>query len=136
MYRLFIPILCLSIFSLKLDAQVVRIKLVENKPFCAGFGQENVAQVKISSVPNIRIPENAGTVYTWYAIHKEGFRSWHTPLDQRAIPLPWPWRSEIYVIMKYISKLTLFPYFAFISYFIFFYSDSCPPCWFMVFNII
>jgi len=56
MYRLFIPILCLSFFSINLDAQVVRIKLVENKSFCAGFGQENVAQVKISTVPNIRIP--------------------------------------------------------------------------------
>jgi hypothetical protein len=127
MYRLFIPILCLSIFSFKLDAQVVRIKLVENKPFCAGFGQENVAQVKISSVPNIRIPENAGTVYTWYAIHKEGFRSWHTPIDQRAIPLPWPGRYEIYVIMKYIDKVTLLPYFAFKSSSIFVNAASCPP---------
>jgi hypothetical protein len=119
MYRLFIPILCLSIFSLNLDAQVVRIKLVENKPFCAGFGQENVAQVKISSVPNIRIPENAGTVYTWYAIH--------TPIDQRAIPLPWPGRYEIYVIMKYIDKVTLLPYFAFKSSSIFVNAASCPP---------
>jgi hypothetical protein len=74
MYRLFIPILCLSIFSLKLDAQVVRIKLVENKPFCAGFGQENVAQVKISSVPNIRIPENAGTIQELAYTHRpEGY---------------------------------------------------------------
>lgn len=127
MQRLFFFILSLSFLSLTLCAQVVRIKLVENKPFCAGFGQENVAQVKISTVPNIRIPENAGTVYTWYAIHKEGFRSWHTPIDQRAIPLPWPGRYEVYVIMKYIDKLTLLPYFAFKSSSIFVYADSCPP---------
>lgn len=127
MQRPFLFILSLSFLSLTLCAQVVRIKLVENKPFCAGFGQENVAQVKISTVPNIRIPENAGTVYTWYAIHKEGFRSWHTPIDQRAIPLPWPGRYEVYVIMKYIDKLTLLPYFAFKSSSIFVYADSCPP---------
>lgn len=127
MQRPFFFILSLSFLSLTLCAQVVRIKLVENKPFCAGFGQENVAQVKISTVPNIRIPENAGTVYTWYAIHKEGFRSWHTPIDQRAIPLPWPGRYEVYVIMKYIDKLTLLPYFAFKSSSIFVYADSCPP---------
>lgn len=127
MQRPFLFILSLSFLSLTLCAQVVRIKLVENKPFCAGFGQENVAQVKISTVPNIRIPENAGTVYTWYAIHKEGFRSWHTPIDHRAIPLPWPGRYEVYVIMKYIDKLTLLPYFAFKSSSIFVYADSCPP---------
>lgn len=127
MQRPFFFILSLSFLSLTLCAQVVRIKLVENKPFCAGFGQENVAQVKISTVPNIRIPENAGTVYTWYAIHKEGFRSWHTPIDQRAIPLPWPGRYEVYVIMKYIDKLTLLPYFAFKSSSIFVNADLCPP---------
>jgi hypothetical protein len=127
MQRLFIFILCLSFLSLNIKAQVVRIKLVENKTFCAGFGQENMAQVKISSVPNIRIPENAGTVYTWYAIHKEGFRSWHTPIDQRAIPLPWTGRYEVYVIMKYIDKVTLKPYFAFKSSSIFAYANACPP---------
>ena len=127
MQRLFIFILCLSFLSLNIKAQVVRIKLVENKTFCAGFGQENMAQVKISSVPNIRIPENAGTVYTWYAIHKEGFRSWHTPIEQRAIPLPWTGRYEVYVIMKYIDKVTLMPYFAFKSSSIFVNATSCPP---------
>jgi len=127
MQRLFFLILCLSFLSIKLAAQVVRIKLVENKPYCAGFGRENLAQVKISAVPNIRIPENAGTVYTWYAIHKEGFRSWHTPIDQRAIPLPWTGRYEVYVIMKYIDKVTLLPYFAFKSSSIFVNATSCPP---------
>ena len=127
MQRPFFFILCLTFFSLNIAAQVVRIKLVENKPFCAGFGLENVAQVKISTVPNIRIPENAGTVYTWYAIHKEGFRSWHTPIDQRPIPLPWSGRYEVYVIMKYIDKVTLLPYFAFKSSSIFVNATSCPP---------
>lgn len=115
------------IFTSETKAQVVRIKLVENKEFCAGFGAENMAQVKISTVPNIRIPENAGTVYTWYAVHKEGFRSWHTPIDGRAIPLPWPGNYEFYVVMKYIDKITLVPYFAFKSSSIFAKAVSCPP---------
>jgi hypothetical protein len=120
-------ILCFSFFSLKIGAQVVRIKFLENKEYCAGFESQNMAQVKISAIPNIRIPENAGSVYTWYAIHPEGFRSWHTPIDQRAIPLPWTGRYEIYVVMKYIDKLTLKPYFAFKSSSIFAYAKSCPP---------
>ncbi|MEY3322263.1 MAG: hypothetical protein RLZZ417_1846 [Bacteroidota bacterium] len=127
MLRRFILFLCLSFFSLNIGAQVVRIKFIENKEYCAGFESDNTAQVKISTVPNIRIPENAGTVYTWYAIHREGFRSWHTPIDQRAIPLPWPGRYEIYVVMKYIDKVTLKPYFAFKSSSIFAFANSCPP---------
>lgn len=127
MLRRFFLFLCLSFFSLNIGAQVVRIKFIENKEYCAGFESENTAQVKISTVPNIRIPENAGTVYTWYAIHREGFRSWHTPIDQRVIPLPWPGRYEIYVVMKYIDKVTLKPYFAFKSSSIFAFANSCPP---------
>jgi len=127
MQNQYLLLLCLTLFSLKIGAQVVRIKLVENKEFCAGFGPDNVAQAKILSVPNIRIPENAGTVYTWYAVHKEGFRSWHTPVDQRAIPLPWPGRYEIYVVMKYIDKATLLPYFAFKSSSVFATASVCPP---------
>jgi len=127
MLNRFIFFLCFSFFSLKIGAQVVRIKFIENKEYCAGFESQNMAQVKISAIPNIRIPENAGSVYTWYAIHAEGFRSWHTPIDQRAIPLPWTGRYEIYVIMKYIDKITLKPYFAFKSSSIFAYANACPP---------
>ncbi len=123
----FILFFCLFFISLNLGAQVVRIRLIENKEYCAGFEPSNTAQVKISALPNIRIPENAGTVYTWYAVHREGFRSWHTPIDQRAIPLPWPGRYEIYVVMKYIDKITLKPYFAFKSSSIFVTADACIP---------
>jgi hypothetical protein len=127
MQNLSFLLLCLFLFTAKMGAQVVRIKLLENKAYCAGFGPDNVAQAKISTLPNIRIPDNAGTVYTWYAVHKEGFRSWHTPIDQRSIPLPWPGRYEIYVVMKYIDKATLLPYFAFKSASIFANADACPP---------
>lgn len=127
MLNRFIFFLCFSFFSLKIGAQVVRIKFIENKEYCAGFESQNMAQVKISAIPNIRIPENSGSVYTWYAIHAEGFRSWHTPIDQRAIPLPWTGRYEIYVVMKYIDKVTLKPYFAFKSSSIFAYANACPP---------
>jgi hypothetical protein len=117
----------LTFFFGRMSAQVVRIRFVENKEYCSGFEPANSARVRISTVPNIRIPENSGAVYTWYAVHKEGFRSWHTPVDAREIPLPWPGVYEIYVVMKYIDKATLRPYFAFKSASIFATAQVCPP---------
>jgi len=115
------------LLSLPAAAQVVRIQLGENRTYCAGFEPRNVALLKIAAVPNIRIPDNAATVFTWYAVHREGFRSWHTPVDSRAVPLPWPGSYELYVILKYIDKATLRPFFAFKSASLFLNVQDCPP---------
>lgn len=116
----------LLFLSLNIQAQDAKITIQNMDVLCAGFGENSVAQVNISTNTPFRLPNNAGIVYDWYAYHENGNKEWNTPLENRKMPTPWVGEYNIWAVIKYVNKTTLSPFNAFKSQVIKLTVEACP----------
>lgn len=87
--------------------QNFRIALRENTRFCCGYGVENVANLYVEEFPGSDYPPNTGIIYNWYMVHANGTRTWNTPVNKRAIALPWSGTYRVWAQIYFIDKTTL-----------------------------
>lgn len=78
-----------------------------NNTFCCGYTAANQARVGVIKFPNFAPPLNVGIVYTWYAQHPDGPKTWDTPVSDRAVPLPWSGSYQVFVMIHFVDKTTL-----------------------------
>ncbi len=93
--------------SSQLQAQSVNLELINAEVLCSGFGSNSHAMIKINAQTPFRLPNNAGLVFDWYAVHENATKEWNTPVDRRVIPLPWEGSYNIWVVARYVHKSTL-----------------------------
>ncbi|MEO0339847.1 MAG: hypothetical protein AAF242_11585 [Bacteroidota bacterium] len=98
-------LLCFGTPSLR--AQSVELEVINAEVLCSGFGSNSQAMIKINTYTPFRLPNNAGLVFDWYAVHENATKQWHTPVDMRVVPLPWEGRYNVWVVARYVHKSTL-----------------------------
>ena len=96
---------CFAVPGLK--AQSVNLEVINAEVLCSGFGSSSQAMIKINAHTPFRLPNNAGLVFDWYAVHQNATKQWHTPVDMRVVPLPWEGQYNIWVVARYVHKSTL-----------------------------
>lgn len=111
MRKLILAIFFLSSFVVAGSAQEFIIACTNgydnNNTFCCGYTTVNQARVGVIKFPNFVPPDNVGIVYTWYAQHPDGPKTWDTPVSGRAVPLPWSGEYKVFVMIHFIDKTTL-----------------------------
>jgi hypothetical protein len=80
---------------------------LNNNTFCFGYTQASQANVGVIKFPSFAPPLNVGVVYTWYAQHPNGPKTWETPVSGRTVPLPWSGTYQIFVVIHFIDKESL-----------------------------
>jgi hypothetical protein len=97
------------------DGQFLEIKLTNGPNLCCGYGKDNLACIMISQMPPLVDENNTIVVYTWYAKHEKGTKAWHSTMPGRWVPLPWPGSYEVWVVIQYVDRKTMYAYAAFRS---------------------
>jgi len=95
--------------------QFLEISQINGPNLCCGYGKENMACVMINRMPPLGNQTDQTIVYTWYAKHEKGLRTWHTATAGRWVPLPWPGTYEVWVVVQYVNTKTRTAYAAFLS---------------------
>lgn len=111
MRKLILAIIFLGSFVIAGSAQEFQIACTNghanNSTFCCGYDKANQANVGVIKFPKFAPPPNVGVVYTWYAIHPDGPKTWDTPVSSRMVPLPWSGEYQVFVMIHFIDKVTL-----------------------------
>ena len=95
--------------------QFLEISQITSPDYCCGYGRDNMACVMVTKRPPTGPYGDPSIVYTWFAKHQKGLRTWHTAVEGRWVPLPWPGTYEIWVIMQYVDAKTRSVYSSFLS---------------------
>ena len=111
MRKLILAIIFLGSFVVAGSAQEFQIACTNgyqnNNTFCCGYTNASQANVGVIKFPNFVPPLNVGVVYTWYATHPDGPKTWDTPVSARRVPLPWSGEYQVFVMIHFIDKTTL-----------------------------
>ncbi len=111
-------IICLFSFFIVplLHAQVPYIQCLNGSEICCGFQPNNIAQVKVVAPPSLPLPSGSAFTYVWISEHQNGTTwTWHTSVNQRAIPIPWEGEYTVRVQVIYIQIINYTPFASFWS---------------------
>lgn len=106
--------------------QFLQIELMNGPNLCCGYKDANQACVHIKSAPPMTVAPTTALVYTWYAKHENGLKTWHTTLPMRWVPLPWDGPYEVWVVMQYVDTRTRYAFAAFKSNAVMIKAHNCP----------
>ena len=94
--------------------------------FCTSFDfAKDRPHICLVSGNPLPVLENMYVSYTWIVQHPQGRFTWNTSSPERVIPVPWPGKYTVKVIIKYFKKGRQRPFGAVLSNTVELYGREC-----------